>query len=141
MIKFETANIQYMYKMLPLSSRLTASLSWAQLSTRLYDTVHSIQNSLRDTTMAVEVTKNKEGPHISMAHTPTSEDTVGVFDDVWYELTSQLGKYKTSVSFGKTFIKCDLTGDKICSCVCLNFCQFQNSPYRKSLSCLPLLQI
>lgn len=74
-----------------MSKRLSAMLSSAQLSTRLYDTVHSIQTSLRDTTMEVEFTKSRNSRRIPVAPTPTGEDTVRKFEDLWYELGVKVG--------------------------------------------------
>lgn len=68
-LRFDTARVQYMFKTIPMSKRLPSTLSSAQLSTRLYNIVHLIQNSLRDTTMEDEFTNSEGGsPDFSVTY-------------------------------------------------------------------------
>lgn len=46
----DSAEVQYQYKTITLSKRLTASLSHAQMSTSLYGTAHYFHTEMRDTT-------------------------------------------------------------------------------------------
>lgn len=64
--------------------------------------VHSVQDIHEGYYNALEFTKNKEGHHISLKPMLTSDDTLGDFCDVWFELASHPVKFKSSATLVKT---------------------------------------